>query len=92
MGQGTGEKGERYMTKRIKYTAEPMQTGRIVKDLLPKPENLVFRKERVLTLRLDEPTLDELKEVANRKGLGMSTLVRVWVKERLADHVCTRPR
>ncbi len=78
------------MTKKIKYTNEPMQTGRIVKDFLPEPDHLVFRKERVLTLRLDEPTLDELKEVANRKGLGMSTLVRMWVKERLANNVSTQ--
>lgn len=78
------------MNKKIKYTDEPMQTGRIVKDFLPRPEDLVFRKQRVLTLRLDEPTLDELKEVANRKGLGMSTLVRMWVKEKLADNVSTQ--
>ncbi len=78
------------MTKRIKYTDEPMQTGKIVKDFLPRPGNLVFRKERVLTLRLDEPTLDELKQVANSKGLGMSTLVRMWVKERLARNASTQ--
>ena len=67
-----------------------MQTERIAKDSLPKPDTLVFRKERVLTLRLDEPTLLELKEVANRKGLGTSTLVRMWVKERLANDVSTQ--
>jgi len=78
------------MTKKIKYTDEPMNTGRIVEDFLPKPEELVFRKKRVLTLRLDEPTLDELKDLANRKGLGMSTLVRMWVKERLANEVSPR--
>jgi predicted DNA binding CopG/RHH family protein len=78
------------MTKRIKYTDDPMQTGRIVKDFLPKPGGLVFRKEQVLTLRLDEPTLDELKQVANSKGLGMSTLVRMWVKERLAHSASTQ--
>ena len=78
------------MTKRIKYTDEPMQTGKIVKDFLPRSGDLVFRKERVLTLRLDEPTLDELKQIANSKGLGMSTLVRMWVKERLAHSVTTQ--
>lgn len=26
----------------------------------------------------DEPTIAELKEVADNKGLGMSTLVRMW--------------
>ncbi|MEA2040219.1 MAG: CopG family antitoxin [Thermodesulfobacteriota bacterium] len=77
------------MTKKIKYRDEPMQTGKIVKDFLPRPEDLVFRKERVLTLRLDEPTLDELKQVANRKGLGMSTLVRMWVKEKLTHSTST---
>ena len=75
------------MTKKIKYTDEPMQTGEIVKDFLPRPEDLVFRKERALTLRLDGPTLDELKEAADSKGLGMSTLVRMWVKERLAHDI-----
>jgi len=80
------------MTKRIKYTDEPMETGEIVKDFLPRPEELVFRKERVLTLRLDEPTLDELKEAADSKGLGMSTLVRMWVKEKLANNVSTEAR
>jgi hypothetical protein len=78
------------MKKKIRYTDEPMHTGNIVKDVLPRPEDLVFRKERVLTLRLDEPTLDELKEVADSKGLGMSTLVRMWVKERLAHDVSTQ--
>jgi hypothetical protein len=78
------------MKKKITYTDEPMQTGNIVKDILPRPEDLVFRKERVLTLRLDEPTLDELKEAADSKGMGMSTLVRMWVKERLAQNASTR--
>jgi hypothetical protein len=72
------------MRRKIKYTDEAMNTGKIVKDFLPGPEGLSFRKERVLTLRLDEPTIAELKEVADNKGLGMSTLVRLWVKERLA--------
>ena len=78
------------MIRKIKYTDESMETGRIVDDVLPKPEDLVFRKKRVLTLRLDEPTLDELKEVASRKGLGMSTLVRMWVKEKLSRDTYTQ--
>ena len=77
------------MRKKIKYTDEPMKTGKIVKDVLPRPERLSFRKERVLTLRLDEPTVEGLKAVADKKGLGISTLVRMWVKERLADNPST---
>ena len=74
------------MTKQIKYTDEPVKTGKILKDFLPGPDGLTFRKERVLTLRLDEPTISELKEIADKKGLGMSTLVRMWVKERLSNN------
>jgi len=73
------------MSKKIKYTDEPMKTGKIVKDTLPGPQGLSFRKERVLTLRLDEPTIAGLKAVADQKGLGISTLVRMWVRERLAE-------
>jgi len=74
------------MHKKIKYTDEPMRTGRVVKDILPRPEALNFKKEQVVTLRLDEATVTELKEVAHKKGLGVSTLVRMWVRERLAGN------
>ena len=74
------------MRKKIKYTDEPMRTGRVVKDVLPRPEALNFKKEQVVTLRLDEVTVTELKEVAHKKGLGVSTLVRMWVRERLAGN------
>jgi predicted DNA binding CopG/RHH family protein len=54
-----------------------------VKDFLPAPKDLVFRKERVVTVRLDDSTVSELKRVADQKGLGVSSLVRMWVRERL---------
>ena len=73
------------MKKKIRYTDEPMKTGKRVKDALPGPGGLSFRKERVVTLRLDEPTVAELKAMADQKGLGISTLVRMWVRERLAE-------
>ena len=77
------------MKKKIKYTDEPeginLSTAKRVKDdFLPKPGKLEFKKEQVVTLRLDEPTLFELKKIAAKKGLGVSSLVRMWVRERLA--------
>ena len=74
------------MKKKIRYTDEPMKTGKRVRDTLPGPQGLSFRKERVVTLRLDEPTVAGLKSVADQKGLGISTLVRMWVRERLAEN------
>lgn len=41
-------------------------------------------KQKVLTIRLDEPTTQWLQEVAEKKGLGVSTLMRMWVLERLS--------
>jgi predicted DNA binding CopG/RHH family protein len=73
------------MRKKITYMDEPMHTGRIVEDFLPRPKDLVLKKERVVTLRLDDSTVSELKAEADKKGLGVSTLVRMWVRERLED-------
>lgn len=77
------------MSKKIHYTDEAMKTGKVVRDFLPGAKNLKFKKEQVLTLRLDEATAMELKDVAHRKGLGVSTLVRMWVRERLSGDVPT---
>ena len=61
-----------------------MNTGKVVEDFLPCPKDLVLRKERIVTLRLDDSTVEELQTEARRKGLGVSSLIRMWVRERLA--------
>ena len=75
------------MKKKITYTDEPpgvdLDNAVVVKDFLPRPKDLVLRKERVVTLRLDDSTIAELKAEADRKGLGVSSLIRMWVRERL---------
>ncbi len=75
------------MSRKIRYTDETMKTGKVVRDFLPGPKDLHFKKEQVLTLRLDETTAQELKDLAHKKGLGVSTLVRMWVRERLSGDV-----
>jgi predicted DNA binding CopG/RHH family protein len=75
------------MKKKIVYTAEPpdvyLESAVRVKDFLPGPKTLILRKERVVAVRLDDSTVSELKKVADQKGLGVSSLVRMWVRERL---------
>ena len=75
------------MKKKITYKDEPsdvdLEHATRVKDFLPHPKDLVFRKERLVTVRLDDSTVSELKKVADEKGLGVSSLVRMWVRERL---------
>ena len=36
-----------------------------------------------LTIRFDTQRLEELRKLASEKGLGVTTLVRMWVLERL---------
>jgi predicted DNA binding CopG/RHH family protein len=75
------------MKKKIIYADEPsdvdLEHAVRVKDFLPGPKDLVLRKERVVAVRLDDSTISELKKVADEKGLGVSSLVRMWVRERL---------
>ena len=75
------------MKKKIIYADEPsdvdLENAVRVKDFLPRPKDLVFRKERIVAVRLDDSTVSELKKVADEKGLGVSSLVRMWVRERL---------
>ena len=39
--------------------------------------------KKVLTVRLEEPTLRDLRRIAKQKGIGPSTLARMWILERL---------
>jgi hypothetical protein len=36
-----------------------------------------------LTIRFDEQALEELQKLAGEKGMGVTTLVRMWTLERL---------
>lgn len=49
---------------------------RPVRASFPKPRRLV-------ALRLEEETVDAIKHIAARKGLNYSTLMRMWLTERL---------
>ena len=60
------------MKKKIIYADEPsdvdLEYAARVKDFLPGAKDLVFRKERVVALRLDDSIVFELKKVAEEKG------------------------
>ena len=50
-----------------------------------KTVRAVFAKNlsQGLTIRLDPETLNELRTQAHRKGVGPTTLARMWILERL---------
>ena len=45
--------------------------------------------KKQISLRLDTDAIEELKAVAQRKGIGYQTLIRIWVMERLAQERAT---
>ena len=50
-----------------------------------KPARVRFSKNlsQVLAVRLDQGMLEELRRRANTKGIGPTTLARMWILERL---------
>jgi len=41
-----------------------------------------------LTIRFNEQALEDLRKLANEKGMGVTTLARMWVLERLQkEHI-----
>jgi predicted DNA binding CopG/RHH family protein len=46
--------------------------------------------KKAISIRVDEPALDQLKRMAGKKGLGYQTLMRMWVLERLEQEMAKR--
>lgn len=41
------------------------------------------RQKKAISMRFDLDTLEQLREIAEAKGIGYQTLIRMWIKERL---------
>lgn len=73
----TGEKGNRYMKKKIKYNDEQIGRIEITGDFLPKPEDLVFKEDTVkVTLNLSKSSVDFFKEIARKHGSQYQKVIR----------------
>lgn len=72
-----GEKGSECMKKKTIYTDEPIGKIKVVKDFLPKPEDLVFREDNVkVTLSLSRQSLDFFKEQAKLNRTQYQKMIR----------------
>ena len=54
---------------------------RRVQVKFPKPQ------KRLVSLRVEQSTLDALRALAQRKGVGYLTLARMWITERLGREI-----
>ena len=43
------------------------------------------KRKQPITVRLDQDTVAALKRQAHRRGIGTSTLARLWITERVRD-------
>ena len=65
------------MKKKIKYSAERVGDVKVVKDFLPRPEELVFKENTVkITLNLSKSSIDFFKEVAQKHGSQYQKVIR----------------
>jgi len=59
-----GERAEKYMKKKIKYSEVPIE-AKVVSDFLPSPEELVLKEKKTkVTLTLTEKSLNFFKDSA----------------------------
>ena len=77
MEPDTGGKENRYMKKKIKYSNEKIGKVEVVKDFLPKPEDLIFKENTVkVTLNLSKSSIEFFKEIAQKHGSQYQKVIR----------------
>jgi predicted DNA binding CopG/RHH family protein len=65
------------MKKKIKYTDEKIGEIKIVKDFLPKPEELILNEKNVkVTLNLSKSSVDYFKKIAFKHGSQYQKVIR----------------
>jgi predicted DNA binding CopG/RHH family protein len=65
------------MKKKIKYSNEKIGEVEIVKDFLPKPEDLVFKEDTVkVTLNLSKSSIEFFKKIARKHGSQYQKVIR----------------
>lgn len=65
------------MKKKIKYSNEKIGEVEIVKDFLPKPEELVFKEDTVkVTLNLSRSSVEFFKKIAREHGSQYQKVIR----------------
>ena len=64
------------MKNKIKYTNELIK-AKVIKDFLPKPEDLVMKEEQVkVTLNLSKKSIAFFKNIANKQNVAYQSMIR----------------
>lgn len=75
------------MKKYIRYTNEPIGNIKIVKDFLPPPEKLVFKRKNIkITMALDEESVDFFKKIARHNHVPYQAMIRNLINTYVAKY------
>ena len=81
-----GGKGNRCMKSKIEYSNAKVGKVEIVKDFLPKPEELVFKEDTMkITLNLSKSSVEFFKGIAQKHGSQYQKVIRKLL-DRYASH------
>ena len=65
------------MSRKTKYTAEPIGPVKIITDFLPSPDQLAFKEDsRKVTIGLSQRSITFFKEAASQYGTPYQTIIR----------------
>ena len=75
------------MKKHIHYTNEPIGEIKIVKDFLPPPDKLVFKRKNIkVTMALDVESVEFFKKQAERNHVPYQTMIRNLINTYVAKY------
>ena len=80
IGAGYWRKGRAIYEKQNRYTDEPLGKLQVVKDFLPRPEELAFKQENVkVTMTLSKSSVEFFKRVAQKYHTPYQKMIRTLI-------------
>jgi len=75
------------MKRKIKYTDEPLGEINVVRDFLPRPEELAFKQDNVkVTMTLSKSSVEFFKKVAQKYHTPYQKMIRTLIDAYAARH------
>lgn len=75
------------MKRKFKYTDEPLGDLKVVDDLLPPPEDLVFKEENIkVTMSLSKSSVEFFKREAKKHRTQYQKMIRKLLDFYTAQH------
>jgi len=78
-------KSARNQKEAVEYIESHGLTGEDFEGLEEVKFDIATQKGRVVSIRFPPEVAEQLSKIATKKGLGFSTMVRMWVMERLEN-------